>query len=110
MDAFPDPLFVSPDACDGGPMDNEEVRGLCEAALEAMAPLLPPGSYRDAHDLIYRYGEHLLAVEMLVDWSGDLELTLDARQHDALVAAMRALGQSCGARMRWLGEQRPAAG
>lgn len=55
-------------------------------------------------------GECLLAVEMLIDWTGDLELALGKRQLRALDAAMQAMGQGDSPRMRWLFARHPRPG
>jgi hypothetical protein len=85
-------------------MTREAIRELCAVALESFKDVLPPESFRDAHDWVHRHGEWGLAVECVIDWIGDLELPVNQAQLDAIERAMTAMGWAESSRMKWLRE------
>jgi hypothetical protein len=81
---------------------DSDWEGLCGAALEAVRGLIPPERYQDAHDWIYRYAEHVLAMEFVIDSIADLEQTVNDDQFRAIQAAMTVMGHGDSHRMRYL--------
>ena len=67
-----------------------------------MRPILPTQSYQDANAWINAYGEWGLAMECVIDWIGDLELTINRSQYMAIESAMSAMGWDQSSRMKWL--------
>jgi hypothetical protein len=77
---------------------------LCNRALEAVRPAIPPDIVRDAHDYINRLDEWLLGMEILIDQLAEFDIKIDREQFGLIREAMSSMGLGDCDRVAYLRE------